>query len=150
MSLGLPPRNERAAVRLVLCGLLALLGAVLCNAAPLGAQDAAPDQVAAAPAGHLLGPEELRPLVAPIALYPDDLLAIVLPASTNATQIVEAARFLEKQRTDKNLKPNANWDPSILALINYPQVIAKMDADLDWTTALGNAVIDQLQDVLSM
>ena len=62
----------------------------------------------------------------------------------------EAARFLEKQRTDKSLKPDPNWDPSILALINYPQVIAKMDADLAWTTALGNAVIDQLQDVMDM
>ena len=103
-----------------------------------------------APAGALLGSEELRPLVAPIALYPDDLLAIVLPSSTNPVQIVEAARFLEKRRTDQSLKPDPNWDPSILALINYPQVVAKMDADLAWTTALGNAVIDQLQDVMDM
>jgi hypothetical protein len=65
-------------------------------------------------------------------------------------QIVQAARFLEKQRKDKTLKPDPNWDPSILALINYPQVVAKMDADLSWTTALGNAVIDQLQDVMAM
>src|SRR5215468_3938870 len=142
-------RFWRPAVRLALCGVLAW-GAVLCAGAHAWAQQAATQQAAAAPAGQLLGPEELRPLVAPIALYPDDLQAIVLPASTNPTQIVEAARFLEKQRTDKKLKPNANWDPAILALINYPQVIAKMDADLDWTMALGNAVIDQLQDVLSM
>src|SRR6185312_9037064 len=52
--------------------------------------------------------------------------------------------------TDKKLKPNPEWDPSILALINYPQVVAKMDADLAWTTALGNAVVDQLQDVMAM
>jgi uncharacterized protein DUF3300 len=134
----------------VLYGLLAW-AAVLCAGAPAWAQEAAPaQQVAAAPKADLLLPEELRPLVAPIALYPDDLLAIVLPASTNPVQIVEAARFLEKQRTDKTLKPDPNWDPSILALINYPQVVAKMDADLSWTTALGDAVIDQLQDVMAM
>ena len=102
------------------------------------------------PATGLLQPEELRLLVAPIALYSDDLLAIVLPASTNPVQIVEAQRFLEKRITDQKLEPNAEWDPSILALLNYPSVITKMNADLDWTTALGNAVIDQLQDVMDM
>ena len=151
MNLEIPRRQGRALRRLVLYGLLALAVAVLCAGAPAWAQEAAPtQQVAAAAKADLLLPEELRPLVAPIALYPDDLLAIVLPASTNPVQIVESARFLEKQRTDKTLKPNPNWDPSILALINYPQVIAKMDADLSWTTALGNAVIDQLQDVMAM
>ena len=132
--------------------MLALTGALLCAGAPAWAQQqgAAAQQAAAAPSGELLGPEELRPLVAPIALYPDDLLAIVLPASTNPVQIVEAQRFLEKRRTDQSLQPDPNWDPSILALINYPQVVAKMDADLAWTTALGNAVIDQLQDVMDM
>ena len=133
----------RAAARIVLCGVIGWAGAALSAAAPVRAQEAAP-------AGELLGPEELRPLLAPIALYPDDLLAIVLPASTNPVQIVEAQRFLEKRRTDKKLQPNAEWDPSILALINYPQVVAKMDADLSWTTALGNAVIDQFDDVLAM
>jgi hypothetical protein len=144
-------RQQRALRRLVLYGLLGWGGAVLCAGAPAWAQEAAPAQVAAAvPAGERLGPEELRPLVAPVALYPDDLLAIVLPAATNPVQVVEAARFLEKQRTDRTLKPDPNWDPSILALINYPQVVAKMDADLSWTMALGNAVIDQLQDVMDM
>jgi uncharacterized membrane protein YgcG len=144
-------RQAWAAARLVLCAFVACAGTVLSAGAPVRAQEAAPaQQAAAAPAGTLLGPEELRPLVAPIALYPDDLLAIVLPASTNPVQIVEAQRFLEKQRTDKKLQPNAEWDPSILALINYPQVVAKMDADLAWTTALGNAVVDQLDDVLAM
>ncbi len=151
MKLQLHRRQARAVARLVACGLLACTVAVLCAAAPAWAQESAStQQAAAAPTGEFLGPEALRPLLAPIALYPDDLLAIVLPASTNPVQIVEAQRFLEKQRTDKKLQPNAEWDPSILALINYPQVVAKMDADLSWTTALGNAVIDQLDDVLAM
>jgi hypothetical protein len=141
-------RRARAAAGLVLCGALAWATAGFCTGGPAGAQQT--QQAAAAPTGERLGPEELRGVVAPIALYPDELLAIVLPASTNPVQIVEAARFLEKQRTDKSLQPDPNWDPSILALINYPQIIAKMDADLAWTTALGNAVIDQLQDVMDM
>jgi hypothetical protein len=150
MELQLLRRQARVVARLAICGLLACTVAVSCAAAPAWAQQAAPAQEAAAVPASLLGPEELRPLVAPIALYPDDLLAIVLPASTNPVQIVQAQRFLEKQRTDKKLQPNAEWDPAILALINYPQVVAKMDADLSWTTALGNAVIDQLDDVLEM
>jgi uncharacterized protein DUF3300 len=140
----------RAAARLVLCGLLAWIGAVLCAGAPVWAQQAAPAQEAAAAAAGLLGPEELRKLVAPIALYPDDLLAIVLPASTNPVQIVAAQRFLEKRKKEQKLQPNAEWDPSILALLNYPSVIAKMNDDIEWTTALGNAVIDQLDDVMDM
>ena len=151
MTLETLQRQARVLVHLVLCGILAWSGAVLSTGAPARAQQAATTQEAAAtPASERLGPEEMRGVVAPIALYPDELLAIVLPASTNPVQIVEAARFLEKQRTDKSLQPDANWDPSILALINYPQVIAKMDADLSWTTALGNAVMDQLQEVMDM
>jgi len=144
-------RQGRAAARLVLFGLLAWTAAVLCAGAPVWAQQAAPAQEAvAAPAAGLLGPEDLRKLAAPIALYPDDLLAIVLPASTNPVQIVAAQRFLEKRKKDNKLQPNAEWDPSILALINYPSVVAKMNDDIEWTTALGNAVIDQLDDVMAM
>ena len=114
------------------------------------------DQTAAAPADDaagdaaapLLTPEELHALVAPVAFYPDDLLAIVLPATTQPLQVVEAARFLEKQKANKDLKPNENWDPSILALLNYPEVITLMNDDLDWTQRLGNAVMDQQQGVL--
>src|SRR5262245_62777276 len=53
----------------------------------------------------LLTAEELNALVAPVALYPDDLLAIVLPAATNPVQVVEAQRFLDKRASDPNLKP---------------------------------------------
>src|SRR5215468_6282390 len=98
-------RFWRPAVRLALCGVLAW-GAVLCAGAHAWAQQAATQQAAAAPAGQLLGPEELRPLVAPIALYPDDLLAIVLPASAIPVQIVEAQRFLDQRKKDEKLQPN--------------------------------------------
>jgi len=74
--------------------------------------DAAADTATAAgdtqgdQASTLLTAEELNALVAPVALYPDELLAVVLPASTNPLQVVEAQRFLEKQKSDPNLKPN--------------------------------------------
>ena len=96
----------------------------------------------------LLTAEELNTLVAPVALYPDDLLAIVLPACTNPIQVVEAQRFLDNQKTDPNLKPDESWDPSVLALVNYPEVVKKLNDDISWTQDLGNAVLDQQQDVL--
>jgi len=95
-----------------------------------------------------LSPEELRVIVAPIAFYPDDVLAVVLPASTTGLQLVEAQRFLEKRKTDTSLKPDDDWDPSVLALINYPDVVERLNADLDWTQRLGDAVLDQQADVL--
>ncbi|HVO01759.1 MAG TPA: DUF3300 domain-containing protein [Candidatus Cybelea sp.] len=96
----------------------------------------------------LLSPDDLRALVAPVALYPDELLAIVLPAATQPLQIVEAQRFLEQRKSDPNLQPDQNWDPAILALINYPDVVKKMNDDLGWTQQLGNAIMDQQKDVL--
>jgi hypothetical protein len=144
--------------RTALCAALAFcvlaLGAVLRPAEAQFAdiQDqtaaAAPADEAAGGAAPMLTADELRELVAPVALYPDDLLAIVLPATTQPLQIVEAARFLEKQKTNKDLKPNENWDPSVLALLNYPEVITLMNDDLDWTQRLGNAVMDQQDGVL--
>jgi hypothetical protein len=117
--------------------------------------DAAADTATAAgdaegdQASTLLTAEELNVLVAPVALYPDELLAVVLPASTNPLQIVEAQRFLEKQKSDPDLKPDESWDPSVLALLNYPEVIKQMNDDLSWTQDLGNAVLDQQADVLN-
>ena len=93
--------------------------------------------------------EELETLIGPIALYPDDLLAIVLPASTFPLQIVEAGRFLENLETDASLKPDEDWDDSVVALLNYPEVIELLNEDLDWTWRLGEAVVAQQEDVIS-
>jgi len=96
----------------------------------------------------LLTKDELAKLVGKIALYPDDLVAIVLPASTYPLQVVEAARFLDEQKKDSTLKPNEKWDDSIVALLNYPEVVKLMNDDLDWTWKLGDAVINQRAAVL--
>lgn len=96
-----------------------------------------------------LSQTELQELVGPIALYPDDLLAIVLPAAAYPLQIVEAARFLEALESDPTLKPNDAWDDSIVALLNYPEVIDLLNEDLDWTLRLGEAVVVQQTDVVT-
>jgi hypothetical protein len=92
---------------------------------------------------------DLDELVGPVALYPDDLLAIVLPASTYPLEIVQAARFLEQYEQDSTLKPNEDWDESVTALLNYPEVLRMMNDDIDWTWKLGDAVVNQQADVIA-
>ncbi len=99
-------------------------------------------------ATSLLTKEQLDELVGPIALYPDELVAIVLPASTYPLDIVQAARYLEKRKNDSKLKPDEEWDSSVLGLLNYPEVIDKMNTDQSWTWKLGEAVANQQQDVM--
>ena len=112
------------------------------------AQDTSEQEAAAISGEQLLTPEELRVVVAPIAFYPDEILAIVLPASTTGLQLVQAQRFLDKHKTDTSLQPDKDWDPSVIALINYPDVVERLNADLDWTQRLGDAVLDQQGDVM--
>lgn len=96
----------------------------------------------------LLTQSELQELVGPIALYPDDLLAIVLPASTYPLQLVQAQRFLEDLEADPSLQPDEEWDDSVIALLNYPEVVELLNEDLDWTWRLGEAVVAQQADVV--
>jgi len=97
----------------------------------------------------LLTRTELQDLVGPVALYPDDLLAVVLPASTFPLQLVEAQRFLEALEEDPSLSPDEDWDDSIIALLNYPEIVALLNKDLDWTWQLGEAVVAQQEDVVA-
>ncbi len=97
----------------------------------------------------LLSESELQDLVGPIALYPDDLLAIVLPASAYPLQIVEAQRFLEALEDDPSLKPDPEWDDAVVALLNYPEVIELLNDDIDWTWRLGEAVVAQQGDIVT-
>ena len=95
---------------------------------------------------------ELEKLLAPIALYPDPLLAQLLPASAYPVQIVQAQRWLDKNKAavannDYSGIDNQNWDPAVKALARFPDVIKMMSADLDWTTDLGDAEVNQPQDV---
>src|SRR5215813_4912411 len=98
-------------------------------------------------------PEEIQQLVAPIALYPDSLLAQVLMASTYPLEVVEAARF---QKANPSLKDKAlddalqkqTWDPSVKSLVSFPEVLTMMNEKLDWTRRLGDAFLAQQSDVM--
>jgi hypothetical protein len=100
-----------------------------------------------------LPPEQLNKLVAPIALYPDALVAQILAASAYPTQIVEANRMA---RENPGLKGHdlaeevdrQDWDPSVKALVTFPTVLANLDRDLSWTSALGDAYRNQPDDVM--
>ena len=70
--------------------------------------------------------DELEELIGPIALYPDDLIAIILPAATYPLDIVEATRFLDAREADPAIEPDDEWDDSVVALLNYPEVLRWM------------------------
>jgi hypothetical protein len=92
----------------------------------------------------------LESLVAPIALYPDPLLAEVLVAATYPFEVVQAARWLET-KPDLATVREKNWDASVVRLTAVPDVIATMDKHLDWTTQLGDAFLSnpsQLMDTI--
>ncbi|MBV9287535.1 MAG: DUF3300 domain-containing protein, partial [Hyphomicrobiales bacterium] len=141
------------------------LAALLAGAPAIGeAQNNPPASTAPAAsnpeadAGQAAAPEnsftraELEKLLAPIALYPDPLLAQLLPASAYPVQIVQAHRWLDKNKdkvasNDYSGIDDQDWDPAVKALARFPDVIKMMSDDLDWTTDLGDAEVNQPEDV---
>jgi hypothetical protein len=109
----------------------------------------------AQPSAQPLNTEQLEQLVAPIALYPDALVAQVLAAATYPAQVVDADHWRQAQGyvSPDQIAAGANaqnWDPSLKALTAFPQLLAEMDQNLRWTIALGNAYYNQPQDVLDV
>jgi uncharacterized membrane protein YgcG len=145
-----------------------MIGAVTCAvalavaAAGLQAgqsQDAPPSMQGQVQPGQLnpqaarLSPQQLQQLVAPIALYPDALVAQILAASAYPTQIVEAQRFMQANPNLKGADLGAqvdqqDWDPSVKALTQFPSVLADMDKNLSWTSTLGDANVNQQGEVM--
>jgi hypothetical protein len=115
-------------------------------APPLEAQPSPP--VAAQPSAQPFTEEELKQLVGPIALYPDALIALILPASTVPSDLVLAARFVAS-KGDPAQAANQPWDDSIKSLVRYPDIVKWMDQNLEWTTQLGEAFLDQPADVMN-
>ena len=136
---------KRALVAVVVAAVVLSVG---CGKAMAVEQD--PSQtVQSAP----LTPEALQQLVAPIALYPDALVAQILAASTYPSEIVEADRWVQNHADlkDENLADEVDkqsWDPSVKALTAFSSVLADLDTNLSWTSALGDAYFNQQQDVL--
>ncbi len=98
-------------------------------------------------------PDQLDALVAPIALYPDQLLSQTLVASTYPLEIIQLQQWLEKNKglKDKALVEAVSkqpWDPSIQAMAALPQVVKRLADDIQWTTDLGNAFLAQQSDVM--
>jgi len=139
--------------------------ALLCTAllvpgeSALLAQEAAKPATSAAPAAGAeaapvkLPPDQLDSLVAPIALYPDPLLAQTLVAATYPLEIVQLQQWLAKnpKLKDKALADavaKQPWDPSIQSMAAVPEVVKRLADDIQWTTQLGDAFLDQQADVM--
>lgn len=145
------PLSARARLRpaLAVCAIL-----VPALAGPAAAQDSAAAPVPAdSAAAHLLTPEQLQSLVAPIALYPDALLAQALVASTYPLEIIQLHQWMARHPDleDKALADSVAtqpWDPSIQSMAAVPEVVKRLAEDVQWTTELGNAFLSQQADVM--
>src|SRR5580658_1525719 len=141
-------------VKRVLCATL-WVPLILITSFEAGAQQSAPP----GPGGYSgqgapLSPDELQQLVAPIALYPDALVAQVLAAATFPDQIAFAASWLQQNSnlSGKNLMQAVDaqqWDPSVKALTQFPSVLGNLAQNLSWTSALGEAYHTQAADVMA-
>ena len=110
---------------------------------PASAQDPAPFKK-----------EEIEQMVAPIALYPDSLVAQILMASTYPLEVVEAARWVKanpnvKDKALEDAMEKQKWDASVKSLTAFPQVLAMMNEKLDMTQKLGDAFLGQQKEVLA-
>jgi hypothetical protein len=146
--------KQQPLIRAVALGLSVLLAGS--GDAMLFAQDpaaAAAQSAPAEPPAVKLPPDQLDSLVAPIALYPDPLLAQTLVAATYPLELIQLQQWLVK---NKDLKDKAladavakqPWDPSIQSMAAIPEVVKRLADDIQWTTQLGDAFLDQQDDVM--
>jgi len=121
---------------------LALSAILLSQAMPAWAQD------------NILSQAELDQMLAPVALYPDTVLTHVLIASTYPLEVVQAARWA---KDNPNLEgdaavravDNKGWDPSVKALVAFPQLLQRLSSDLEWTQQLGEAFLEDESQVMA-
>jgi hypothetical protein len=95
---------------------------------------------------YVFSGQELDEILAPIALYPDPLLAVMLPASTYPEEIDNADAWLKSGGTVSDIN-GQSWDESVKAIANYPDILDMLAGDLDWTADLGDAFLNQPEDV---
>ena len=118
----------------------------------MGVQENFAQATSQPPQAALQSPEQLQQLVAPIALYPDALIAQILPAASYPEQIVEASKWMDEHKGLQgdqlaNEVDSQPWDPSVKALTQFPAVLANMKQNLAWTSELGDTYVNQQQDV---
>ena len=142
--------------RLLSLGFASLLCAFALSATGQGQSTptpAAPAAAAQAPAATSFSKEQLEQLVAPMALYPDPVVAQMLMAATYPLEIVEAARWvkanpgLKDKALEEGLKKQ-DWDASVKSLCGFPDVLKQMDENLDWTQDLGDAFLGQKTELM--
>ncbi len=130
--------------------------AMLVAASPGWAQQtsAPPVPAATSASAKTFSQQDLDQILAPIALYPDALLAQIFMASTYPLEIVEAARWVKanpnvKDKALEDAMQKQTWDPSVKSLTTVPQVLGQMNDKLDWTQKLGDAFLAQQKEVMS-
>jgi hypothetical protein len=134
--------------RCLLCALAGFVTPLLAQN-PVGIDPGAQIVVGATEAAApVLNAEQLDQLLGPIALYPDALIALILPAATAPTDIVLAARYLRENANDLSQVENRGWDDSVKSLTHYPDVVKWMDENLNWTKQLGDAFATQPTEVM--
>ena len=101
-----------------------------------------------APPGVNFSPDQLDNLLAPVALYPDPILAQLLIASTFSDEVEEASRWWRAQNDPEEIESQP-WDLSVKAIAHYPPLLEMMSDQLDWTQAVGQAYVNQASDVMS-
>src|SRR5437667_12583383 len=142
-------RGLRCQMTAVMCSMLLIPGGLSSAGSDLAAQQgSAPEEQA-----PKIPNDQLDSLVAPIALYPDPLLAQVLAASTYPLEIMQLQQWLTKNPglKDKALQDavmKQPWDPTVQALAALRDVVKRLSDDIQWTTDLGNAVLAQQSDVM--
>ncbi len=122
-------------------------------AAPAYVQQVDPSTMPVPIVGAQASPQQVQQLVAPIALYPDELAAQILAASTYPNEVVEADRWIQQHSDLKGqaLADEADmqpWDASVKAMVPFPSVLDNMDKNLSWTSSLGDAYVNQPQAVM--
>src|SRR5499427_8378408 len=142
----LPGKSGRPLVAIV-CAMLLLPGNAIALASATG--NAVPQNAVKIPA------DQLDALVAPIALYPDNLLSQTLVASTYPLEIIQLQQWLDKnqhlagnQQALSDAVKKQPWDPSIQAMAALPDLVKRLADDIQWTTDLGNAFLAQQSDVM--
>lgn len=143
-------RSLQSQLTAIVCSILLIPGAASTSAPTevTAGQSGAPDEQA-----PKIPNDQLDSLVAPIALYPDPLLAQVLAASTYPLEIMQLQQWLTKNKglKDKALEEaviKQPWDPTVQALAALPDVVKRLSDDIQWTTDLGNAFLAQQSDVM--
>src|SRR5262245_57310720 len=139
---------SKQVLAVILSMFLALTPLMTVVGRPQSPQQPAMETTNAAPSA-----DDLKSLVAPIALYPDNLIAQILTGATYPTQVVDADRWLQK---NKNLQgeqlaaavDKQAWDPSIKGLTQFPSVLSNMSTNLSWTSSLGDAYFNIPDEVM--